>query len=203
VASEDVCWLHRAASLWAKEALHHEAALEAESIAIVANPVNLRNVLEPEARLMDWYGAAYAKDDLVVVFVVTDTANGAAGTVLGDEGPLLLVHLFDLLLKFHPFGLTIGAMLMPHAFHAIHLIQDLSILHVISSLLSQLELLQKIILELAWVVQVKEELIHILIVPITIMHDVLHKLWIYIAEELLTVLSDLLWLVYGSVSESW
>lgn len=49
VAPEDVGWLHGAASLWAQEALDHEAALEPKCKAIVAYPVYVWNVLQAKA----------------------------------------------------------------------------------------------------------------------------------------------------------
>jgi hypothetical protein len=71
---------------------------------------------------------------------------------LSDQRPLLLIHLFDFLFKFHPLGLTVHVLVIAHAFHAIHLVQDFPILHVITSLLSKLQLFQEVILQFARVV---------------------------------------------------
>lgn len=95
---------------------------------------------------MHWYGAADAKDYLIVVFVVANAANSAASTILSYEGSLFLIHLFDLLLELHPLGLTVHALVITHAFHAVHLVQDLSVLHVVAPLLRELEFLQEVVL---------------------------------------------------------
>ena len=45
VASEYISRLHRTTSLWTQEALDHLASLEPKDCAVVANPVDLRDLL--------------------------------------------------------------------------------------------------------------------------------------------------------------
>lgn len=84
---------------------------------------------------MDRNGAPNTENYLIVILIVANTANGAASPILGNKCPLFLIHLLDLLLQLHPPGLAVSAIVVAHALHSVHLVQNLPIFHVISSLL--------------------------------------------------------------------
>lgn len=151
---------------------------------------------------MDRNGAPDTENNLIIIFIVTNTTNGTASPILSNKCPLLLIHLLNLLLQLHPPSLTISAIIVPHTLHSVHLVQNLAIFHVISSLLSQFELLEEIILKFAGIVQIQQKLVHVLVVPVAVVHDVLHVVRVHVAYEVLAVFADVLGLVHGLVAET-
>ena len=148
---------------------------------------------------MDWDGAPYAEYNLVIILVVANSADRTASIVLSDQRSLLQIHLLDFFLQLHAFAFILSA-LLNHVFHFVHLVQYEPVFHIISPLLGQFQFFQEIILELARIVDIQQEFVHVLTVPIFVLHYVLDKARVHVAEELLPVLPDVLRLVYCSIS---
>jgi len=75
------------------------------------------------------HGTSYAKHDLVVILIVSNTADGATSIILGNLGALLQTELLDPLFKF--FSLCLGRLIL----NLVQLVHDLAVSHLISSLL--------------------------------------------------------------------
>ena len=78
---------------------------------------------------MHRHGTSYAKHDLVVILIVSNTADGATSIILGNLGALLQTELLDPLFKF--FSLCLGRLIL----NLVQLVHDLAVSHLISSLL--------------------------------------------------------------------
>lgn len=89
VSAEDAGRLHRAASLWAQDALDHDTSAHVERVAVVAQPVLFRNFVYTVASLMDRDIASSAEDNQVFVLVVAVVADGALGVFLDDKATLV------------------------------------------------------------------------------------------------------------------
>ena len=175
ISAEDIGGLHRASSLWAEEALDHQASAESEDLAVVAFPVNFRHPLYSIAGLVHRNGARSTKDDLIIFFIVAILAYGTAGILLCYLCPLLGAQLvaeqlqppFQFFLPgleriFISINLHFLSFSLQHLIHFIHFAKYFAILLIISMLLRELKLLQEIRLELGWVVDVQQILIQIL-----------------------------------------
>lgn len=75
LGSEDICGFHGSSLLAAEKTLDHESLLHAEDVAIVANPVSLRQLVNAIASLMDGDVAVAAKHNQVLVFIVPVVAD--------------------------------------------------------------------------------------------------------------------------------
>lgn len=129
VATEDVCGLHRTTSLRTQEALNHLSSLEAENSTIVALPIGFWDHFKPETRLVHRHGACHTKDYLIIIFVVSNAANGTAGVILSNLGALLQIQLLDPILKLFP--LCNGSLIL----NSIQLVHDLAVSDLVSALL--------------------------------------------------------------------
>mmetsp|Transcript_12803 Transcript_12803/g.19821 ORF Transcript_12803/g.19821 Transcript_12803/m.19821 type:complete len:368 (-) Transcript_12803:1996-3099(-) len=202
--AENVRRFHSTSSPRAQEAFQHLPALQAERPAAVADPIELGDLLNSIALLVNWDHALAAEHNLVVVFIVAAAADFAAGVVLGDLCRLPLVKLFDAGLDLRSLlglALTVLVVVGLELFHFVHLVHDFAILEVVPLLLMDLEGLQKVSLQLAGVVQVHQEGARVLVVPVLVLYQVLHEAGTHIRDEILAVLPDFFRLVHYLISE--
>ena len=89
IGAEDAGRLHGATTLWAQDALDHDAAAHVEGPAIVADPVVIGDFVDAVAALVNRNVACPAEDDQVFVLVVTVIADGALSVFLDDEAALV------------------------------------------------------------------------------------------------------------------
>ena len=89
IGAEDAGRLHGATTLWAQDALDHDAAAHVEGPAIVADPVVVGDFVDAVAALVHRNVASPAEDDQVFVLVVTVVADGALSVFLDDKAALV------------------------------------------------------------------------------------------------------------------
>ena len=85
---KDIRWFHSSSSLWTKEALNHQTSLKAKRQTVVADPINFWDCLYAKAALMNWHTALTTKHDLIIIFIVSDSADSTACIFLGNLCPL-------------------------------------------------------------------------------------------------------------------
>lgn len=197
---EQIGRLHGSALLRAQEALDHAASAEAEDRAVVADPIEVWDALEAVALLVHRHRAPAAKHNLVVIFIVANPADRAALIVLSHVGSMLVVQADDALLQLLPLGLVVLS-LLDQGVDLFHLVQYLFVANVIPPLLAQLQFLEEVVLELARVVDVKNELVEILSVPLSICEHVLREPRIYVGHEVLAILAHFLWFIEDRILE--
>lgn len=73
---------HSAAFFRAQQASDHKASLEAENLAVIADPITFRQLLDAVAGLMDWDVAVAAEDYHVFVFVVAVVTDSTLSIIL-------------------------------------------------------------------------------------------------------------------------
>lgn len=135
---------------------------------------------------MNRHSTLLAKDNLVVVFVISNAADGTTSIFLSYLGTLMHTKLLDISLERISFSL-IHSFLRHHWFHLIHLVKDFAVLLVVSSLLTELNHFQKVCLQLAWVVNIHQKLIIVLGVPLRIFNHILHKARINSRKKVLAI----------------
>lgn len=89
ISPKDTCWLHSSTSLGAKNAFDHDASAHVESPAIIADPVVVRNLVYAVTPLVNRDIASTAKDNKILVLVVSIVANGALGVFLDNQPSLM------------------------------------------------------------------------------------------------------------------
>ena len=134
----------------------------------MANPVDYRNFFQTKARLMNRHGASATEYDLIIVFVVTNSAYCAARVILRNLGSLFKTKHFDSIFQLFTFGfminnfliricsmLGLGSNQFSNLIHLIHLIHYFFVSHVVSALLRQFQHFQKVGLKFCGIVDIK------------------------------------------------
>ena len=96
---------------------------------------------------MHWHVAVNTEHDLVIIFIVTAATDRTACVILCELDSLLKCKIFDVSLKFLPLG-NVGSILVRLLDHIelVHLVHDLSVAQLVSSLLGELKLFQEVCL---------------------------------------------------------
>lgn len=141
---------------------------------------------------MDWDVTVATEDDQVFVLVVTVVTDRTLSIFLSHEGTLMWIHV--LVLYIIQYWLVISSIIF---LINLQLLQYLLILQVILPLLHLLNMLQELFLLLARIHHIQQYLIPalvavVLLVPLIVLHYVLHIDGVHVREEVLRVGKHLL-----------
>lgn len=86
---KNACRLHCSSAFRAQDAFHLDSSFEVERQAVVADPVDLRDLVDPVTLLVYRDVAVATENNQVLVFVITIVANGTLSVLLHHQASLV------------------------------------------------------------------------------------------------------------------
>ena len=185
---EYISWLHSSTPLRTKHALNQQTSLLPINITVITVPVSLWHILYPIARLMHRHTTKTAKHDHVLILIISIVANCTLRVLLRRILPFSLRVVVRNRRQVLRQRLELStAVLLHQSALELQVLQNLPVGEVALALLDLLYVSQKVLLELGRLAHVQQDLVAVLLEPVSVVEHVLDDEGLHAGQEVQAV----------------
>ena len=185
---EYISRLHSSTPLRTKHALYQQTSLLPINITVITIPVSLRHILYPIARLMHRHTTKTAEHDHVLILIISIVTNCTLRVLLRRILPLALrVVVRNRRQVLRQRLLLSAAVLLHQSALELQVLQDLPVGEVALALLDLLYVSQEVLLQLGRLAHVQQDLVAVLLEPVSVVEHVLDDEGLHAGQEVQTV----------------